>query len=1829
MSAPQTLSVVNQNGNFNFTSQALIHSKASGLNLNIVGTFNNGVAQIESDNNNIIRSINGDARLESYNGNIVINSKNTNSNSAISISAVGSGGGVNIYGDTGGITANSSGNVSIASSTDINLGFIPPSGAITSNINLEATSTINNISEDYNIVASDTINIISLTGDINLGTGANSSIIRFHNGNVLINEITSSLDRQLDIGVSDGSTYPTDTGISYNGIAVNSSNISVAADISLLTSDGNAAISLGVQPSSSTNAIYRTYIAYQNGTAIIPVSGPEFTNADIGTSLYWSDGNEAIDTIISIGTVIIPPSNVYATFNLSTSGTYTGNTSKIYRVQIDSNGVPDTFRWSDDAGLTYKAIYQPITSGSIPLELGVEITFQSTTGNTLNDYWTFQTKMTAIVGISRNISNTQKLYSLQPYAGYLKTSTLSDIQISTSGTEIMRFTQDGLIGINQSQPTATLEIRNNIGTSSLVNEYNTDYQINPYVASFSDGGYVVIWENADLVGSSISITLQRFLADGEKYGSQLQVNNMSLNDMSFPCVASRNVLNSRDCIVVWQHEEVPNSGEYDIYAQIFIDGVILKPTMDIPIYTFTINPNSNAYANVIGLTNGSYLIVWSSTVGSVVGIFGKIIDNSGNVGSLINISQTNSNIYIYPFAGALSMADPLLPGGAVVAFMKLIPYTNYMFEIYYQTFDSSMVAQYPNDIEVITDATPSLTDGLVSSFGLSTGGFVISFYRNYNPNMNNYSIGMLVEGQTSLTSGTITNVSGLQLIVGGLGTARYVVGEIIVINNTYEEKIKNVVYNFGDAIITLDNGYKSVVAFGYNTSSITPYFYNYNVNTSLLETDPERLNSIIGDNIFKFNRPLAQIIEFVPGTSLAVSWTSGTIPRIYYQLLNLSDGTLLGNETQISSIYSGLKQRNQSMATVIHGNGTIAGIAMTWDIETLDTSLSGIYQTFISPTRPFISIYNGMANLTLTQPGFLGIGTSQPLDKLHIITSDTSSNIILQNTNTHIQTVGGLNNFKFKDGSYDLAIIKSGYSNNYQALNPAFDNLIAYYKFDETAGYSVINDSTANGYQGYLQNFDIINCWVPGIINGGLEFQGVNSYVDLGLVAAFNSLAVGQSFTISMWVQISTAIPTGIIWTLFTNSNNIAIPGSFKISIVELGGSALVKIQLTDSIGITSSFSNNIVNDGNWHNIVMSYNISTLAIQIYFDGQFDNQAITNTIILFGTGIESFIGTDDTNNNFYRGLLDEMRIYSTLLTLDEIETLYSYGNQIKGKITFLTQNGANATITNASDLTNGFTIDDTGKIQGLQTKSHPFVKLTGTYTTNSSNNSITGLGTLMTAELQVGDTIQFDNATSLNITKILNDTTAFVDRPTSNSNSKNVIRKPAIMSFYDIDNKFKGIMNYNGNLLIGSTSNVPNITASNGIFTTDRKLEIAGDNTSGNQPIISITSSNSSTYTDGSNETRLEFRKSMNTNCSNIQTLAYINVEHQGSINDTKGQMRMFVNNGTTPKETMTIKNDGHVGIGFQVNPKGILQVLDPDNANVVIMSSSNAEVVYGENSTIYFSGTTSSQDNSSNITLFSLAGISGSSDYPAINVSGRLDFLTNNYVDAVGVQQRMSINSDGNVGVCITEPYNLFQVAPKASLIPGTTATQSGSTITLNENFLDDGIIGGIAVFDNDFQTTRRINNRPNNTMLTVDQPGTVAVAPITLYYPGLNVDRNGNVAVGNTLASSKLHVEGAISTAIKTINSLTTTSYTLTNRDSTILGDCSVAIITLTLPSVIGISGRCYVIKKIDGTVNNLSILSTNGLIDGSGIGYTLSTQFKYVKVQTDGSNWYIISNN
>jgi hypothetical protein len=115
--------------------------------------------------------------------------------------------------------------------------------------------------------------------------------------------------------------------------------------------------------------------------------------------------------------------------------------------------------------------------------------------------------------------------------------------------------------------------------------------------------------------------------------------------------------------------------------------------------------------------------------------------------------------------------------------------------------------------------------------------------------------------------------------------------------------------------------------------------------------------------------------------------------------------------------------------------------------------------------------------------------------------------------------------------------------------------------------------------------------------------------------------------------------------------------------------------------------------------------------------------------------------------------------------------------------------------------------------------------------------------------------------------------------------------------------------------------------------------------------------------------------------------------------------------------------------------------------------------------------------------------------------------------------------------------------------------------------------------------------------------------------------DSNGNPLMKVT-ASGVVEAKG-LSTGIVS----KTADYTLTSSDSTVTADATSGLVTLTLPTAVGSAGRQFTLKKIDASVNAVSVATTSSqTIDGA-TNHDLIAQWSTVTVQSDGSNWIILS--
>jgi len=89
-----------------------------------------------------------------------------------------------------------------------------------------------------------------------------------------------------------------------------------------------------------------------------------------------------------------------------------------------------------------------------------------------------------------------------------------------------------------------------------------------------------------------------------------------------------------------------------------------------------------------------------------------------------------------------------------------------------------------------------------------------------------------------------------------------------------------------------------------------------------------------------------------------------------------------------------------------------------------------------------------------------------------------------------------------------------------------------------------------------------------------------------------------------------------------------------------------------------------------------------------------------------------------------------------------------------------------------------------------------------------------------------------------------------------------------------------------------------------------------------------------------------------------------------------------------------------------------------------------------------------------------------------------------------------------------------------------------------------------------------------------------------------------------------------------------TSADLTLNTTHFTILVDASGATRTITLPAATGCARRIYTIKKIDASGNVVTIDgNASETIDGATT-QPLNTQWEYLKIQSNGTSWFIIGN-
>ncbi len=207
-------------------------------------------------------------------------------------------------------------------------------------------------------------------------------------------------------------------------------------------------------------------------------------------------------------------------------------------------------------------------------------------------------------------------------------------------------------------------------------------------------------------------------------------------------------------------------------------------------------------------------------------------------------------------------------------------------------------------------------------------------------------------------------------------------------------------------------------------------------------------------------------------------------------------------------------------------------------------------------------------------------------------------------------------------------------------------DLAAHWTFDDGGGTTAL-DSSGNGLDGTLQADPQ---WVAGHLQGALQFDGVDDYVTAPHIPFDN-----QTFTIAMWVNPVLYIDQQII---FSQRQTSATDTDMHFRLGGPAGTApnpgAVRMGFYSHDLDTAG---GIIEDNNWYHITFWYDFENQDRRIYVNGVQEAQDASTPYL--GTSGDTVIGSWAGSGQWFRGIVDEVRIYHRALSDEDIVELYNW------------------------------------------------------------------------------------------------------------------------------------------------------------------------------------------------------------------------------------------------------------------------------------------------------------------------------------------------------------------------------------------------------------------------------------------------------------------------------------------------------------------------------------------------------------------------------------------
>lgn len=285
--------------------------------------------------------------------------------------------------------------------------------------------------------------------------------------------------------------------------------------------------------------------------------------------------------------------------------------------------------------------------------------------------------------------------------------------------------------------------------------------------------------------------------------------------------------------------------------------------------------------------------------------------------------------------------------------------------------------------------------------------------------------------------------------------------------------------------------------------------------------------------------------------------------------------------------------------------------------------------------------------------------------------------------------------------------------------------LVGHWTFDGRDMTSNVADVSGNSNNGALTG-QTATTTVIGKLGQALDFDGNNDYVDVDTVAA----DVTGDFSMGMWVKLPD-IYTSTTWGSLLGRNTSAGDNTVMFAVGDnVGGSALDN-ELSVFDGGTSAFegdTDTVIADDTWHHVFYTRSGSTGTL--YVDGVEKSTHTADYTLASNDRVSLAMELDNsTPGDFVQGTLDDVRIYSRALSLDEIQALYGSGAAKFASSQSLTEGSSLA-----SGLVGHWTFDGKDMTSNVADASG-----------NGNDGALTGQAATTTAVGKLGQALEFDGS----------------------------------------------------------------------------------------------------------------------------------------------------------------------------------------------------------------------------------------------------------------------------------------------------------------------------------------------------------------------------------------------------------------------------------------------------------------------------------------------------